>query len=691
MVCGHNAARASAITIAHKGDNAAGASKGPPRAPDGGWGWMIVVASMGISLVADGISFSFGIIYIEFLRHFQESKSKTSVIGSLFMAVPLMAGPLASALVDRFGCRSMTILGGVVSAAGFVVSSQVDSIEVMCFTFGILAGLGLALCYVTAVVSVAFWFDRKRSLANGLGVCGTGVGTFLFAPLTQTLIETYGWRGTTLILAGAFLQMCICGAVMREPASSEAVEDTAAVLREIEEGATRVGIARIRHCGLLILKQTISGFSLSVEDGGVRRRLLPGIAETTSIALEEKSTGVAGDSEAGKASKEAATRSLGDLDLCAVACDGPLQPARRSKHSLRLLIHSHHRPSRGRRSTHRWGRVVIKRRAVTPETRPNQLRIKPLLWLTYKVYVSADTKSESWVMSRLLNVVQNVNHEVITINSISCRGTLPLNNRHDPRVSSCPDIYRVVSSHSTKEKKEKWYNNFLHLLMDVVDFSMFLEWHFMLLSFSTFLLYTFFIVPYFYLAEHVISLGCSESEASMLISIIGILNTVGMIALGWAGDQPWMNVTKTYALCLCLCGILTGIMPLLTDSYPMLAIDCALFGLVFASNFSFTPVIIVELISLDRFTMAYGLILLTQGLGNLLGPPLAGWLYDITNSWNISFYLAGFFIFISGLAILLIKFSNNFIIGQRRVRKRNICNHNHEEGIAYKQSLLEAG
>lgn len=41
-------------------------------------------------------------------------------------------------------------------------------------------------------------------------------GTFIFAPLTQLLIDEYGWRGTTLILAGVFLNMTVCGALMRD-------------------------------------------------------------------------------------------------------------------------------------------------------------------------------------------------------------------------------------------------------------------------------------------------------------------------------------------------------------------------------------------------------------------------------------------------------------------------------------------
>ena len=47
-------------------------------------------------------------------------------------------------------------------------------------------------------------------------MCGGGLGTFIFAPLTQYLIEWYGWRGTLAIVAGLFLNMSVCGALMRD-------------------------------------------------------------------------------------------------------------------------------------------------------------------------------------------------------------------------------------------------------------------------------------------------------------------------------------------------------------------------------------------------------------------------------------------------------------------------------------------
>lgn len=120
-----------------------------------------------------------------------------------------------------------------------------------------------------------------------------------------------------------------------------------------------------------------------------------------------------------------------------------------------------------------------------------------------------------------------------------------------------------------------------------------------------------------------------------------------------------MNVDKTYAWCLIACGTSTLLMSIFTYNYTCLIITSACFGIFFASSFSFTPVILVELIPLERFTTAYGLTLLCQGIGNLLGPPLAGWFFDVTGTWHLSFLMAGGWIILSGILIGVIPYTKN--------------------------------
>ena len=71
----------------------------PPLPPDGGWGWVVVIASLFINIIVDGVCFSFGVFYVAFLDHFGESKGKTAWVGSLIPGMYLGMGEYSRSLV----------------------------------------------------------------------------------------------------------------------------------------------------------------------------------------------------------------------------------------------------------------------------------------------------------------------------------------------------------------------------------------------------------------------------------------------------------------------------------------------------------------------------------------------------------------------------------------------------------------
>ena len=145
-------------------------------APDGGFGWVVVAASFLTNMIADGVTFSFGIMFEEFQQEFSSSAAVTAGVVSVFHAVPLLTGPIATYLTDRFGCRAVTIWGSLLASLGFLVAAFSHHIALLYFFFGVVSGFGLSLVYVASIIIVAYYFDRRRSFATGISVCGSGVG-----------------------------------------------------------------------------------------------------------------------------------------------------------------------------------------------------------------------------------------------------------------------------------------------------------------------------------------------------------------------------------------------------------------------------------------------------------------------------------------------------------------------------------
>ncbi|KAJ4436472.1 hypothetical protein ANN_16503 [Periplaneta americana] len=168
-----------------------------------------------IHRIADGVTYSFGVLYVEFLHYFKEGKGATAWIASILVGVTLCSGPVSSSFVNKYGCRAVTIAGSILGAVCLILSVFAQNVLTLYFTIGLGTGFGFGLIYLPAIVSVTCYFEKYRSLATGIAVCGSGLGTFIFAPLTEHLVAEYGWRGAVLIIAALVLNCVILGALFR--------------------------------------------------------------------------------------------------------------------------------------------------------------------------------------------------------------------------------------------------------------------------------------------------------------------------------------------------------------------------------------------------------------------------------------------------------------------------------------------
>ncbi|KAG7462922.1 hypothetical protein MATL_G00189860 [Megalops atlanticus] len=185
------------------------------KALDGGWGWVIVVASFMGQFLAYGSPQSVGVLYPEWLSTFQEGKGLTAWVGSLVSGVGLIASPVCSACVSNFGARPVTIFSGVMVAGGLMLSAFAPNVQFLIFSYGVVVGLGCGLVYAATVTITCQYFDTRRGLALGIVTTGTSVGGFLYATAKKELIELFGLEGCLLIIGALSLNLMACAGPMR--------------------------------------------------------------------------------------------------------------------------------------------------------------------------------------------------------------------------------------------------------------------------------------------------------------------------------------------------------------------------------------------------------------------------------------------------------------------------------------------
>ncbi|XP_063077917.1 monocarboxylate transporter 6 isoform X2 [Engraulis encrasicolus] len=185
------------------------------EAPDGGWGWVVLAATILVLALTLAFPSCVGIFYTDLQAEFHATNSETSWVPSIMTSVLHAGGPLCSILVERFGCRATVMFGGVMSGMGMVCSSFVNSMEELYITAGVITGLGFCFSFQPAVTILGQYFVRRRPFANALSSTGTALGLSVLPFLGHYLHREYGWRGSFLVLGGVLLNCCVCGAVMR--------------------------------------------------------------------------------------------------------------------------------------------------------------------------------------------------------------------------------------------------------------------------------------------------------------------------------------------------------------------------------------------------------------------------------------------------------------------------------------------
>ena len=110
-------------------------------------------------------------------------------------------GPFGGWLIDRFGPRRLMIGGAALLAVGYLLLPHVDSIVAFYLVFVLCLSIGADFGFGSPPgAAVANWFRRKRGLAIGIYISGTGFGALL-VPAIAWLVHYFGWRGAASLLA----------------------------------------------------------------------------------------------------------------------------------------------------------------------------------------------------------------------------------------------------------------------------------------------------------------------------------------------------------------------------------------------------------------------------------------------------------------------------------------------------------
>ncbi|XP_063363560.1 uncharacterized protein LOC134652319 [Cydia amplana] len=583
---------------------------------EGCWGWVVVAAAFCVTFIMDGIALTFGSIRPDMTLDLNVSETMTALINSIALALYLIAGPLVSALVNRFGFRACCMAGSVTCSLSLFFSYFLANVGGLILFYGFLCGIGFALINMSTGLVVGFYFEKRRSIAIGIATLGTSVGVMLWYPINSNLVKLSGWRSVTLFHSGMFGIIYFLAMTFRPLLSLHVVKT------EVTEEPTR----------------TVT--------------YLPNVAAASSQADQPDTAKPSGSERLFAAVKNDQFPTAADVvenDEEPQILSSQPGPSAESPHASKLTL-TVMTPKSGisNRQLQQVKSIISKTNSMMDVTKQ-------------KVQVNVPEKEPKKVScwGRLCNWERHVPES---------RPMYRDDAFYDGKVERLPEyqrrkgavvaeegtgleyqltVSRTAAAHDLQERRGVFTTAVRRVLATMMDPKLLKLSTFRYFCAAGFLVYLGFLVPVAYIQVRNLQAGVDPRHCSLFVSAIGGFNGLGRLGFGLLAIK--FCPIKLSVAGLCTGGAITMLSHVSFNMYFQY-IYCSLFGFSVACVISCRALMLVKLYGLEKLTNATGMLLLFQGIGSLISTPLAGILSEHFG-YTVAFIVSGASLFLGGLVL----------------------------------------
>jgi len=226
---------------------------------------LIVLSGCLIALISFGPRASVGLFQIPMTTEFGWGRDTFSLAIAFQNLLWGLGQPFAGAVADRFGAFRVLCAGALLYALGLVVMAYASTPGILHLGAGVLIGFGLSGCSFNLVLGAfgKLLPEKWRPMAFGAGTAAGSFGQFLFPPIGNLLIDSFGWQQALVIFAGSVLiVMPLAISLATRPGAGGAAASAANVPNQsIKQALTEA--FRHRSYVLLVLGFFTCGFQLA--------------------------------------------------------------------------------------------------------------------------------------------------------------------------------------------------------------------------------------------------------------------------------------------------------------------------------------------------------------------------------------------------------------------------------------------
>jgi MFS family permease len=131
--------------------------------------------------------------------------------------------------------------------------------------------------------------------------------------------------------------------------------------------------------------------------------------------------------------------------------------------------------------------------------------------------------------------------------------------------------------------------------------------------------------------------GMSPTNAALLMTIIGAVSILGKIGAGHLADR--IGSKRIVITCAATMVVLMLWLSTMISGW-MLPLFAVIYGLAYGGSFSTINTIVAEVFGVTEIARILGFVNVGTAVGSLVGPWLAGYLFDTTGGYSLAFQVA---------------------------------------------------
>jgi MFS family permease len=157
----------------------------------------VLALCFALSVLGRGLVESFTVFLLPISESFGWDRAQVISIYSLTALAGGLAAPMVGRLFDRYGPRIVYLAGLLLLGGAFLVAASAQQLWHLQLSLGLCVGIGVAFIgNVPNSILLGRWFGPRLPTAMAVVYSATGAGVLVLLPLSQVLIDPFGWRIT---------------------------------------------------------------------------------------------------------------------------------------------------------------------------------------------------------------------------------------------------------------------------------------------------------------------------------------------------------------------------------------------------------------------------------------------------------------------------------------------------------------